>query len=334
MSSSHTDAGPSSDRKGPAFSFAGRKPLGRFAPSPTGPLHAGSLLAAVGSYLDARVAGAHWLVRIEDLDTPRVIPGCADEMLRTLDAYGFEWDGEVIRQSTRRDAYRAALAELESAGRTLRCSCSRKDLAAEDDASQGYPGTCRSGPTRPGPTAVRFRVSDQRVEFDDIFLGRQAFDTRALGDVVVERRDGVSSYQLAVVVDDAWQGVTRVVRGADLVASTPWQIELQQALGVPRPIYGHLPLLTEPNGRKLSKSERAIPIPVPAGQGSLRSGHRPELLAVSHALTSTLTHLSQAPPPELALASIKDVWKWAVAHWNPQALAGRRQVELSATGDK
>jgi glutamyl-Q tRNA(Asp) synthetase len=352
MSSNYTDAGAT-----PAFSFVGHGPVGRFAPSPTGKLHAGSLLAAVGSYLDARTTGARWLLRIEDLDTPRVVPGCADEMLRTLEAYGFEWDGEVVYQSARRDAYRAALATLSAAGRTFRCSCSRKVLAGDgDDQVQGYPGTCRDGPTGPGPTAMRFRVSDRQVRFDDLFLGSQALDTRLLGDFVVERRDGIATYQLAVVVDDAWQGVTRVVRGADLLTSTPWQIELQAALGLPRPSYGHLPVLTEPDGRKLSKSHRAIPIPGGPGpaMGADRSDQtaaptvadrsdltavptvagRSDLIAVSRALTSTLTHLYQSPPPELAQASTKDVWKWAVAHWSPQALAGRTRVELSATSDK
>jgi glutamyl-Q tRNA(Asp) synthetase len=293
----------------------GRKPLGRFAPSPTGPLHLGSLLAAVGSYLDARCAGGRWLVRIEDLDTPRVVPGCADQQLRTLEAFGFAWDGEVLRQSTRREAYRAAVADLERAGRIFRCSCSRKDLAAEEEA-QAYPGTCRSGPTRDGPVALRFRISDAPVRFDDIFLGPQCHS--GLGDVVVVRRDGLASYQLAVVVDDAFQGVTRVVRGADLLASTAWQIELQEALGLPRPIYGHLPLVTEPDGSKLSKSRRAVPL---------------DLTSASRLLASTLTYLSQDPPPELSRAPIKDVWNWAFAHWNPQALAGRGVVRLSPGGD-
>lgn len=290
--------------------------LGRFAPSPTGPLHLGSLLAAVGSYLDARAAGAGWLVRIEDLDTPRVIAGCADEHLRVLEAFGFEWEGEVLYQSTRRAAYREALEQLAARGRTFRCSCSRKDLAADED-SQVYPGTCRQGPTRSGPTALRFRVSDAPIYFDDLFLGAQHFD--GIGDVVVERRDGIASYQLAVVVDDAFQSVTRVVRGADLLASTPWQIELQDALGLPRPIYGHLPLLTEPDGAKLSKSRRAVPL---------------DISTAPRSLTTTLTHLSQSPPADLAQASIKEVWQWAFAHWNPQALAGRAETRLSAGGDK
>jgi glutamyl-Q tRNA(Asp) synthetase len=304
------------------FSVVGRKPLGRFAPSPTGPLHLGSLLAATGSYLDARANGAHWRVRMEDLDTPRVVPGCADEMLRTLEAYGFEWDGDVLYQSTRREAYRAALAQLDSAGRLFACSCSRKELAGasplDEDQQQGYRGTCRGGPTHPGPTAQRFRVSDRPIHFDDLFLGPQTFELSACGDVVVERRDGLTSYQLAVVVDDAFQGVTRVVRGADLLSSTPWQIDLQDALLLPRPSYGHLPLVLEPDGTKLSKSNRAVPI---------------DPSSAPQSLTSTLTLLSQTPPPDLARMPIKDVWNWAVANWNPRALAGKSRAPLSAAGD-
>jgi glutamyl-Q tRNA(Asp) synthetase len=292
---------------------------GRFAPSPTGPLHAGSLLAAVGSYLDARAQGARWLVRIEDLDTARVIPGCADEMLRTLEAFGFEWDGAVLYQSSRRDAYRSAIAGLAARGRIFACSCSRKDLDTGGEESPGYPGTCRGGPAKQGPVAQRFRVSDSRGEFQDLFQGRQAFDLTTCGDVVVERRDGIASYQLAVVVDDAFQQVTRVVRGADLIASTPWQIDLQEALSLPRPIYGHLPLLLEPDGGKLSKSRRSLPL---------------DRSQVPEGLTSTLTLLSQTPPPELVRSTVKDVWKWAFAHWRPQALAGSNRRLLSAPGDR
>lgn len=292
-----------------------RKPLARFAPSPTGPLHLGSLLAAMGSYLDARSVGARWIVRMEDLDTPRVVPGCADEILRVLEAFGFEWDGEVLYQSSRRDAYREALATLDRAGRLFRCSCTRKELAGGED-SQGYPGTCRSGPAKPGPTSVRFRVGDARIAFDDLFLGHQEFP--GLGDVVVERRDGIATYQLAVVVDDAFQGVTRVVRGADLLASTAWQIELQDALCLPRPIYGHLPLLTEPDGSKLSKSRRSVPL---------------DLTARSRLLHATLTYLSQSPPPGLVQAAPAEIWNWAVTHWNPQALAGKTESRLSAVRD-
>jgi glutamyl-Q tRNA(Asp) synthetase len=306
----------------------GIKALGRFAPSPTGPLHSGSLLAATGSYLDARAAGARWLVRIEDLDTARVISGCADSQLRTLEAFGFEWDGDVIHQSNRLDAYRAALADLAARGRTYRCSCSRKDLAGDGQESGGYPGTCRNGATKPGPTAVRFRVSDTPLHFHDAFLGAQQFDLASRGDCVVERRDGIPSYQLAVVVDDAWQGITRVVRGADLLSSTPWQIDLQRALALPTPSYGHLPLVVEPDGSKLSKSRRALSLEALMGnRGPI------DPAAVSRVLISTLTLLSQRPPPDLVHSSIKDVWKWAIAHWRPQALAGRTEVRVSAIGD-
>lgn len=301
------------------FSFVGRQPVARFAPSPTGPLHAGSLLAAVGSYLDARTHGARWLVRIEDIDTPRVVPGCADRMLRTLEAFGFEWDGEVLYQSQRREAYREALRELEARGRVFRCSCTRRELAGATagDEAPGYPGTCRQGPARPGPTSVRFRVSDRAVEFDDLFQGRRRFDLRACGDVVVERRDGIPSYQLAVVVDDEFQGVTRVVRGADLLASTPWQMDLQDALGYGRPSYGHLPVVVEADGAKLSKSRHAVPV---------------GLEAVSVGLASTLTLLSQSPPPELVQWPVREVWDWALKHWNPQALVGET-TRLSASRD-
>jgi len=296
------------------------KPVARFAPSPTGPLHLGSLLAAVGSYLDARANGARWLVRIEDLDTPRVIPGCADEILRTLELFGFEWDDAVLYQSTRRDAYRAALAQLTRADRLFDCSCTRRDLGAGgNDDAPGYRGTCRHGPTRPGATARRFRVSDTRGEFIDLFQGKQSYDLTTCGDFVVERRDGLASYQLAVVVDDAFQQVTRVVRGADLIASTPWQLDLQAALSLTRPIYGHLPLLLEPDGSKLSKSRRAVPL---------------DHSQVAKGLTTTLTLLSQRPPADLERYTVKDAWKWALSHWRPQLLAGNSSRELSAACDK
>jgi glutamyl-Q tRNA(Asp) synthetase len=272
----------------------------------------------VGSYLDARTHGARWLVRIEDLDTPRVVPGCADEQLRTLETFGFEWDGEVLYQGARREVYRAAIATLRAAGRVFACSCSRKELAAAGEDAPGYACTCRQGATRPGPTALRFRVGDRPIHFDDLFQGPRDFHPSDCGDVVIERRDGIASYQLAVVVDDAEQGVTRVVRGSDLLASTPWQVELQEALGLPRPIYGHLPLVVEPDGAKLSKSTRAVPLdPSQVAQG----------------LTSTLTLLSQTPPPELAQGTVKDVWKWAFEHWDPQALVGKERVALSPARD-
>ena len=205
--------------------------VGRFAPSPTGKLHLGSLVAAVGSYADARRHGGRWLVRMEDLDRPRVIRGAADEILRTLQTFCLQWDGPVEYQSERTEHYRQALEALTALGVTFECSCSRR----ERDGEGGYPGTCRAGPTRSGPTATRFRVEDTVVSVEDRLQGRCDFRLRERGDVIVRRRDGAFAYQLAVVVDDALQGVTDVVRGADLLDSTPWQIALQQALGLPAP---------------------------------------------------------------------------------------------------
>jgi glutamyl-Q tRNA(Asp) synthetase len=220
---------------------------GRFAPSPTGPLHLGSLVAAVGSWLHARREGGRWLVRMEDLDTPRVVPGSADEILRALERYALTWDGEVVFQSQRLGLYEAALNELRATNRVFDCSCSRSDLRRAASAPAGeeplYPGTCRNG-IAPGrvPRAVRFRGNEE------------------VDDFVVKRADGVFAYQLAVVVDDAVQEVTQVVRGADLLTSTPRQIALQRALGYTTPEYVHLPLVLGPDGKKLGKRDGALPL--------------------------------------------------------------------------
>jgi glutamyl-Q tRNA(Asp) synthetase len=244
---------------------------GRFAPTPSGPLHFGSLVAALGSYLDARAQGGAWLLRMEDVDAPRVVPGAADAILRTLEAYGFAWDGEVMWQSRRSEAYAAALERLRQAGRVYGCSCSRKTLA--EGARRGvdgfvYPGTCRGRASRPG-MALRLQVPAARVVFQDRLLGRVACDVaRECGDFVLRRADGVYTYQLAVVVDDAEQGITHVVRGADLLASTPRQRVLQAALGYPSPTYLHLPVALDQAGFKLSKQTLAAPLdpahPLPA----------------------------------------------------------------------
>lgn len=244
---------------------------GRFAPTPSGPLHFGSLVAALGSFLEARVAGGEWLVRMEDVDPPRVVRGAADAILRTLEAYGFEWDGAVMWQGRRGAAYQAALDRLVDAGLVYGCVCSRKTLAA--GALQGvegfvYPGTCRGRPIRPG-SAQRLVVPAGRVVLQDALLGRVACDVaRECGDFVLKRADGVFTYQLAVVVDDAEQGITQVVRGADLLASTPRQLVLQAALGYAAPTYMHLPVVLDEMGSKLSKQTLAAPLddrhPLPA----------------------------------------------------------------------
>lgn len=280
---------------------------GRFAPTPSGPLHFGSLVAALGSYLDARAAGGEWQVRIEDIDPPRCPAGAADTILAQLDAFGLEWDGEVRWQHTRHDAYQAALERLAGAGLAYPCSCSRKQW--RDYAV--YPGWCRRGVCRPGaPVAWRLRsdLGEHPARFDDRLLGPQTFDPATLGDVVLKRKDALFAYQLAVVVDDADQGMTDVVRGMDLLDNTPWQRQLQRALGYPHPRYLHLPLVVAPNGQKLSKQNLAPAL------ATRPDGIRRQLLAALEAL-------NQAPPAALAQAPVAEQLAWATAHWAPSRLA-------------
>jgi len=242
-------------------------PTGRFAPSPTGPLHLGSLVAAVGSWLFARREGGRWIVRMEDLDTPRLVPGSADEILRALERYGLTWDSKIVYQSRRIALYDDALNVLRAKNLVYDCGCSRAELARAASAPLGrepvYPGTCRDGlPAGRVARAVRFRTSHEVIGFDDRIRGRVEEDVAAeTGDFVVRRADGVYAYQLAVVVDDAAQEVTQVVRGADLLTSTARQIALQRALGFPTPSYAHLPLVVNADGSKLGKRDGALPLP-------------------------------------------------------------------------
>jgi len=246
--------------------------VGRFAPSPTGPLHFGSLVAALASWLDARRHGGRWLLRMEDLDPPREVPGAADAILRTLEAFGLTWDGPVLYQSTRQAAYEAALEQLRAAGLAYDCGCTRREVAeAGKPGLDGpiYPGTCRNGlPPGKSPRAVRVRSEADPIEFTDRQQGPIGQDVaREVGDFVIRRADGLYAYQLAAVVDDAFQGVTHVVRGADLLDSTPRQILLQRRLGLPTPAYLHHNLVLTPQGEKLSKQTHAPPVddtdPVP-----------------------------------------------------------------------
>ncbi|MFZ0788871.1 MAG: tRNA glutamyl-Q(34) synthetase GluQRS, partial [Chromatiaceae bacterium] len=246
---------------------------GRFAPSPTGPLHFGSLVAAVASFADARAGGGSWLVRMEDLDRPREIPGTARQILETLTAFGLEWDGEVLCQSSRTEAYEEALIRLAELDLTYPCACSRSQVAASGRlGAEGpiYPGTCRSGlHSGQRARALRLRTEGPEIRFRDRIQGAQAqVVAESVGDFVVRRADRIHAYHLAVVLDDAWQGINQVVRGADLLASTPRQILLQQALGLPTPTYAHIPVALGPDGRKLSKSFASAPVdpadPLPA----------------------------------------------------------------------
>ena len=289
---------------------------GRFAPSPTGPLHFGSLVAAVASYAEARSRGGAWLVRIEDLDPPRVVAGAADDILHVLEAYGLQWDGTVVYQSRRFDAYHAALHRLRELGVIYPCACSRREIA--DSALAGtegpvYPGTCRGGLISDRcARALRVNTHGVRIAFEDAALGRIEQDLeRAGGDFVIYRCDRVFAYQLAVVIDDAEQGVTDVVRGADLLDSTPRQIYLQRLLSLPTPRYMHVPVAVDANGEKLSKQTSAVAV---------------DTENPSPALFTTLHFLGQAPPAELATADIETLWQWALGHWHSERVPRTRWI--------
>jgi len=300
----------------PATSYCGR-----FAPSPSGPLHFGSLVAAVGSYLDARHWGGRWLLRIEDIDTPRNLPGAADDIQATLEAFGFEWDGPVLYQSARREAYAEALERLKTTGLVYGCACSRKEIADSShrpaiDGGLAYPGTCRAG-LAPGrqARAWRLRVDDQAVAFDDHVQGRLVQHLASdVGDFVLQRADGLFAYQLAVAVDDAFQGISDVVRGADLLDSTPRQIYLQRSLDYSTPRYAHLPVVCNAAGEKLSKQTLA-----PALNKENVAGQ----------LVQALSFLGQAVEPRLASASVAEVWAWAIAQWSIERVPRRRLSPLT-----
>ena len=297
----------------PAADITGSLPVvGRFAPSPTGSLHLGSLVTAVGSYALARRAGGTWLLRVEDLDTPRVLPGIADDMLRTLEALGFRWDGEVVYQSRRTEAYQSAMERLLGTGLAYSCGCTRSEIARISSAPHGaelvYPGTCRDGlPEGKTERALRVKVYDELIEFNDLVVGHYSQSlSSSCGDFVIQRADGPFAYHLAVVVDDAESGVNQVVRGADLLSSTPRQIYLQRLLGYPTPVYGHLPLVVNPDGTKLSKRENAVSL---ADRDLEREGWR--------LLFAALRFLGQSPPPDLNGAPCPEILGWAVKYFDP-----------------
>lgn len=301
----------------PAAASASR---GRFAPSPSGPLHFGSLVAAVGSYLDARSGKGVWLLRIDDLDRQRTVPGAADAILRALETLGMHWDEAVLYQSTRDDIYRTALDILKKRDLVYPCSCSRREIA--DSAVGGidgpvYPGTCRKGLLAGrAARAERLRTQGARVEFSDRIQGRIVHDIeRQIGDFVLKRADGQYAYQLAVVADDAAQGITDVVRGADLLDSTPRQIWLQQQLGYTTPRYAHLPVAVNVVGEKLSKQtlaraiDTALPVPL---------------------LNTALEFLGQPQIEDCAPEDTASFWKRAIAGWRIARVPRQRTLPAPA----
>ncbi|HEY2463691.1 MAG TPA: tRNA glutamyl-Q(34) synthetase GluQRS [Steroidobacteraceae bacterium] len=286
--------------------------IGRFAPTPSGDLHFGSLYAAVASFLDARAHGGRWLLRMEDLDRPREVAGSADGILRTLERFGFEWDGAVTRQSERAAHYEAALSDLRAQQRTFACSCSRAQL--EDELR--YPGTCRARELSLGtPAAIRLRVEPGQVLFTDRIQGTYRQDVaHAVGDIILKRRDQIYAYVLAVAVDDAAQGITHIVRGADLLDNTPRQIYLQRLLGFPEPSYAHVPVLTEPDGAKLAKSRRSVRLSA--------DSPLPQLCAV-------FSLLGLAPPPSLASSAISEAWRWSIGQWDLNKVPKRLDLRVN-----
>jgi len=281
--------------------------IGRFAPSPTGPLHFGSLVAAVASYLQARAHNGLWLLRIEDIDPPREQAGATDLILKALHAYGFEWNGDVIYQSRSASAHEAALQTLLDCDLAYRCGCSRKDLAEVARGPLGtiYPGTCRNG-SDAAETAIRLLTNDEPIEYVDGLQGAQSQRLESeSGDFIIKRRDGLIAYQLAVVVDDELEGITEIVRGIDIIDSTARQIWLQRLLGYRTPQYTHIPVITHPDGDKLSKLTGAQGIP---------------FKGVRSVLVAALDALRQEPPDDLVDSSVPDIWQWATHHWKIERL--------------
>jgi glutamyl-Q tRNA(Asp) synthetase len=278
---------------------------GRFAPTPSGPLHFGSIVAALGSYLEACAHAGEWHLRIDDLDPPRVVPGATHSILRCLEQLGFEWDGPVLYQSQRTPAYHAALHQLRERGLVYPCACTRKEIAEHAQAGvEGpvYPGTCRQGmPPLREARALRLLTTEARVHFDDAVLGPQVRDIeREAGDFVLYRADGVFAFQLASAVDDGEMGMTDIVRGADLLESSARQIHVLGLLGMTVPRYAHLPVAVNARGEKLSKQTLAEPI---------------DPSEPSAVLVRVLRFLGQSPCEELSRAGTPEVWQWAVANW-------------------
>ena len=284
---------------------------GRFAPSPTGPLHFGSVVAALGSYLQARKQNGRWLVRMEDVDIPRIQPGASDAILRGLEALGLYWDGDIIYQSQRESIYKDAISKLAGRNLTYGCACTRKEVTGER-----YAGTCRNGiPSGKQARSLRILTNTDEIRFDDEIQGQYRQNVEdEVGDFIILRGDGLTSYHLAVVTDDACQGVTEIVRGCDLLDSTPRQIYLQRLLDLPTPNYIHLPVAIDAQGRKISKQNHAEAVltehPIPV-------------------LYNALKFLGQEPVKDLCGGNIEDVIQWGIDHWSLVKVPGCMTIEVN-----
>jgi len=302
-----------------------RRYRGRFAPSPTGPLHFGSLIAATASYLQAMAADGEWLVRIEDIDPPREVPGAADQIITSLRAHGFRWSGKVCYQSQNIDRFQLAAQHLLDAGHAYHCLCSRQQIrtgAEPGPLGPVYPGTCRRLTNRAHgrPSAIRVRTDSRPLVIQDRLQGelRSRLENE-VGDFVIRRKDGLTAYALAVAIDDGSQRITEVVRGVDLLDFTPAQIHLMRLLGLSVPDYMHIPIVVDAAGEKLSKQTGAAPV----------DDRRPE-----ENLRRCLTFLGQDPHPSGRRISLDELWEWAIDHWRPQRLKGCRSrpiTQLSLT---
>jgi glutamyl-Q tRNA(Asp) synthetase len=295
--------------------MSGLTSVGRFAPSPTGPLHFGSLVSALASFLDARQRNGQWLVRIEDIDPPREVPGASYQILRQLESHGLCWDGSVLYQSTRLDSYKVALDSLIDSGLVYQCQCNRQRIVSLGGI---YDGLCSNLKLPSEGQAARLRVNNASISFNDQVVGQyhQRLKTD-IGDFVLQRRDALYSYQLAVVVDDEYQSISHIMRGSDLLDSTPRQIYLQQCLGMQQPEYTHLPLALNAEGQKLSKQNLAA---------GLREGDE------ARHLWSALHWLQQSPPEELQKQSIDRILDWGIEHWSLEGLAQNNQNTIAPEG--
>ncbi len=289
---------------------------GRFAPSPTGPLHFGSLVSAVASYLQARSAQGEWLLRIEDIDPPRETPGATEQIISSLQRHGFQWSEPTCYQSNNLQRFRTTVDDLLAGGHAFACTCSREQVRANGatgPVGPVYPGTCRAKPpsARGTPQAIRLRTQDQQIVFEDALQGRlQADVAKEIGDFIIRRKDGLIAYALAVVLDDHEQGITEIVRGCDLLHFTPAQIYLQRVLELNTPRYFHHPVVIDAAGVKLSKQTgaRAVDDSTPARN-----------------LVDCLEFLNQQPPAPLKQAGVEKVWSWAIENWHPDRLIGCRK---------